>query len=418
MADSLAQLESLVLDTKLTSEQIQQIRAQLGQLVPPRQPDTLGIRSPMYGGGSDQQQPRPTTPLNNGGPYIGSPLHSIAQHVTDHSNRPTPPPGALAGTIDTDLLARLKGLASSGGIPGLVVDAAAAGDGPTNAVASVPEAYSTKYEDEACAAFDAAIAALDISLTNADLQRFGSHAVSFLYHRMPLQCNQCGVRFLDSPAGSRNFDKHLDWHFVTKRRIREGAGRAQGRSWFSSETDWLQGDLVADEDSATAGRDGTSQGASSKAGTLAPTIDREQLVKQKVVASQVSGSSSAGSDDSIVCAICQEPFKSEWSDADEEWVYWNAVLVDGKLYHATCHAEAVAARLKIKEEASRASRELTPVVKSPRVGQSAQIKAEDGTTGTTDSARKRKAEELSDDERKPLDEQEDTKRIKAEPQDA
>ena len=30
-------------------------------------------------------------------------------------------------------------------------------------------------------------------------------------------------------------DVHLDWHFNHKRRIREGAARAQGRSWLSLE---------------------------------------------------------------------------------------------------------------------------------------------------------------------------------------
>jgi len=39
------------------------------------------------------------------------------------------------------------------------------------------------------------------------------------------------------------------------------------------------------------------------------------------------------------CPICQEKFKSFYSDAEEEWLLKNAVMVDGVIYHATCHAD-------------------------------------------------------------------------------
>ena len=218
--------------------------------------------------------------------------------------------------------------------------------------------------------------------------------------------------------------KHLDWHFVTKRRIRESAGRAQGRSWFSSESDWLSGDVVSAEGIPSAS---DSQGGATSASTTAGgkakadevKIDREALMKQKVVAPSDAAAVAPGPDDidsgassAHVCAICQEPFKSEWSEADEEWVFWNAVQVDGKLYHATCHAEAAAARLKIKEDA-RASRDLTPVTgpKSPP-SIARWVKEEEGTEGTSESARKRKAEEVLDSYDADED---DVKRIKAEP---
>lgn len=30
-------------------------------------------------------------------------------------------------------------------------------------------------------------------------------------------------------------DQHLDWHFKYKKRMREAAGRASGRNWFTKE---------------------------------------------------------------------------------------------------------------------------------------------------------------------------------------
>jgi pre-mRNA cleavage complex 2 protein Pcf11 len=41
------------------------------------------------------------------------------------------------------------------------------------------------------------------------------------------------------------------------------------------------------------------------------------------------------------CPICQEKFQCFWNDTDEEWLFRNAVEVDGIIYHATCHADAL-----------------------------------------------------------------------------
>jgi pre-mRNA cleavage complex 2 protein Pcf11 len=64
------------------------------------------------------------------------------------------------------------------------------------------------------------------------------------------------------------------------------------------------------------------------------------------------------------CPVCKETIKSEFQEDDEEWVWRNAISVKGKVrtshdargmrdvhttfikvYHATCHAEAVAANI-------------------------------------------------------------------------
>lgn len=51
------------------------------------------------------------------------------------------------------------------------------------------------------------------------------------------------------------------------------------------------------------------------------------------------------------CPICKETIKTEFLDDEEEWVWRNAVSVKGKIYHSTCHADAVAANLaRVKHE--------------------------------------------------------------------
>lgn len=72
--------------------------------------------------------------------------------------------------------------------------------------------------------------------TGCPLGRPRPHALAVLYLQLlPLQCRQCGLRQPESRTGKRKMDEHLDWHFVHKRRMREAAGRASGRSWFTSE---------------------------------------------------------------------------------------------------------------------------------------------------------------------------------------
>jgi len=96
----------------------------------------------------------------------------------------------------------------------------------------------------------------------------------------------------------------------------------------------------------------------------------------------VPPASAAGAGESLgdrPCPVCQDKLKSEWSDDEEEWVWWNAVVVDGvvrlqflpltpsgrqgerkadrhrwtvpQLYHATCHAEATQAQQALRSAA-------------------------------------------------------------------
>lgn len=42
----------------------------------------------------------------------------------------------------------------------------------------------------------------------------------------------------------------------------------------------------------------------------------------------------------VNCPICQEKFETVWHDQAQEWVWMDAVKIGGKVYHASCHAEA------------------------------------------------------------------------------
>ena len=42
---------------------------------------------------------------------------------------------------------------------------------------------------------------------------------------------------------------------------------------------------------------------------------------------------------SMPCPIDQEPFKSEWSEEVQDFIWKDAVLVGGRYYHASCYRE-------------------------------------------------------------------------------
>jgi pre-mRNA cleavage complex 2 protein Pcf11 len=49
---------------------------------------------------------------------------------------------------------------------------------------------------------------------------------------------------------------------------------------------------------------------------------------------------SAATDEEIRhCPICKEEFKNEYSEEEEDWIWRNAVEIDGRIYHASCKAE-------------------------------------------------------------------------------
>lgn len=55
----------------------------------------------------------------------------------------------------------------------------------------------------------------------------------------------------------------------------------------------------------------------------AQKIDRAELMKRKVIAPTDTKKLAKG------CPICREKFKSEWSDEEEDWVFYNALSIDG-----------------------------------------------------------------------------------------
>ncbi|GAA5835826.1 hypothetical protein JCM5353_003362 [Sporobolomyces roseus] len=373
---ALKKLESLILNTQLTTDQVNQIRSQLAALNP-RNTSTSASPPPVRPTAVAPPPPPPPAVLS---PAMAS-TPSLANVAAALSPVPTPQPQPLSaiGGVDLSLLSQLS---ATGALAGLFAPGGAGSGAATPVPAPKTEGTpapevkpSTKVktedwneEDEAVRIWQDEIQRLNVELQNADLAHSRPNVASLLYISLPLQCQQCGLRFFESKQGKAKMDQHLDWHFTYKRRIREGASRAQGRSWYTKEDDWYTSDNASSPTFASDPSDlaGSSSSPTKSKGTAGSSIDRASLMKKKVPVPPAGGLGDKP------CPICRDKLKSEWSDDEEEWVWWNAVVVEGTLYHATCHAETTLARATAAASAlartnsALASREGTPLAATPQ----------------------------------------------------
>ncbi|CAG8543431.1 10925_t:CDS:10 [Paraglomus occultum] len=180
-----------------------------------------------------------------------------------------------------------------------------------------------------------------IELTSAELQRRREGAMSILYDAYPSQCKQCGFRYAKTEEGKAKMDAHLDRHFRQNRRMKEKAKKAQTRAWFVSKEDWIH---VREDDTSASSATNPAHSTTSTKSSSAATNAKDTIAESTVVAPI----------DKInkPCPICQEKFKSFYSDAEEEWLLKNAVLVDGVIYHATCHADVTKSQQLSRESSS------------------------------------------------------------------
>ncbi|CAO3584453.1 unnamed protein product [Absidia cylindrospora] len=205
-------------------------------------------------------------------------------------------------------------------------------------------------------------------LDSKDLQRERRGAVEALYTRLPLKCKQCGIRYPDTKEGKEKMDGHLDSHFRQNRRMKERAKRGLSRSWFVSENDWIHGaegeltshqmpTFMTDKQQRRYGDDdGTSlqqnMDDSRNPGDMNSMDNNPSSIQEKK--ERLNRAHKQLEDTMVVmphddgerkpCPICGESFTDVWNDDEEEWMYKNAIFVDSKIYHATCHADAVKSR--------------------------------------------------------------------------
>ncbi|KAI9754309.1 MAG: proteasome regulatory particle subunit [Chaenotheca gracillima] len=171
----------------------------------------------------------------------------------------------------------------------------------------------------------------DVTLSSKSLKISRPQLIRSLYESQPNQCKTCARRFQFTPEDKRKKARHLDWHFRVNVRMADAAKRGQSRSWYVDEMEWINSRESDEDDQASNGAQigGKSAGAQ-EAAASATTEQKRQWIPVPNDPSMVNSN----------CPICQEKFETLWHDEAQEWVWMDAIKVGGRVYHASCHAEA------------------------------------------------------------------------------
>ncbi|KAG9032954.1 hypothetical protein FRB95_000702 [Tulasnella sp. JGI-2019a] len=218
-------------------------------------------------------------------------------------------------------------------------------------------------------AYEQMILNMDVSMTSVGIQRERPEVVSLLYERLPVQCKQCALRFPnDSQESKKKYEDHIDMHFRQNLRNATAStstagvgtmGRGYTRSWFVGREDWVHDvtrDTSAGPSNASSNDKGKGRALSPSGGVKVNAEEREAKLRASYVVVPPGDEAK-----SIKCPICKEGMQTEFLEEDEDWVWRNAVSIKGKIYHATCHADAVASSLtRVKTEVTGQSRSVTP----------------------------------------------------------
>ncbi|KAJ2655113.1 mRNA 3' end processing factor [Coemansia sp. RSA 1200] len=184
-----------------------------------------------------------------------------------------------------------------------------------------------------------------IPLTNASIARERAGIHNILYKGYPNLCSQCGWRTAADAAGQTAMRQHMDMHFRRNMRSQDDrVRRAAARGWFVAKSSWEAGKVLgdADADAASGNGNGDNGAGDSASGTGGQNGSAERAMVEELQKMTVAVSATQNSNDAA-CAICKEAFERRFNEDDEEWEFVNAVVADGTLYHATCHANSAAA---------------------------------------------------------------------------
>ncbi|KAG8880765.1 hypothetical protein FRB97_000558 [Tulasnella sp. 331] len=218
-------------------------------------------------------------------------------------------------------------------------------------------------------AYEKLILNMDVPITSVGIQRERPEVVSLLYERLSVQCKQCALRFPnDSQESKKKYEDHIDMHFRQNLRNATAStstagvgtmGRGYTRSWFVGKEDWVHDvtrDTMAGSSDSSTNDKGKGRAISPTGGVKVNTEERDAKLRASYVVVPPGDEAK-----SIKCPICKESLKTEFLEDDEDWVWRNAVSIKGKIYHATCHADAITSNLaRVKTEVTGRSRSATP----------------------------------------------------------
>lgn len=145
--------------------------------------------------------------------------------------------------------------------------------------------------------------------------------VQFFITKRPNKCGTCGKRFPETIQGQAERRAHLDWHFRINKRLKESK-IIQSRAWYVDDDEFCK---FRDWEIFNGGESKIEDDANNK-----NVVKKE---KKYVVVPE-------GSDMNCVCGICKETIKATYDDDLGEWIWDNAVMKEGRVFHESCYEES------------------------------------------------------------------------------
>ncbi|KAJ2081196.1 mRNA 3' end processing factor [Coemansia sp. RSA 988] len=321
----LKDIKATVAEAELPSERIREIRDQLSEL----------DSAQSNGGGRKRAHKSETaTP-----PYMPPPLSpgmSSSAHQQEHHANGHTKSAIDKNVTDPATLVATETISSPNNTSGEITDAGQLLQGimarpeVLNSLRKVAPVLSSSLESMTFSQNQEGVgykdfAQLDpIPLSHASISRVRPGIYNILYAGYGNQCSQCGWRTKDHDTDQMK--KHLDWHFRRNMRLQnDKERRAPPRGWYLDQAQWEAGAAAED--------------AQPPAGATTPAEDRQNDKDNlKSIAELKQMMVAAPPNHNDLCAVCKEAFERRFNEDEEDWVLVNAVLVDGTVFHATCHA--------------------------------------------------------------------------------
>jgi len=305
--------------------------------VAPAQPPSAPQSMPAPYGHSSFPPAMPQ--LSFGYPGPAPPMHTVLQPPPQALPSVTPPPPALNAQNIISLLSSITSLQPA--------KVSVSGPGPIEISAT------SSVED-----YEKAILQCKIKVTSNDIARTAPQILPFIYLSGSSQCNECGMRFPPSDDGKVKLRDHLDQHFRQNTKAGDNVGRGFSRSWFVGKRSWIE-DIP--EHPLNNGKRSSGQLSEKQKVEAAEVLKKELEAKFLIVPVGEEGKEAR-------CGICMETIQIEYKtdeDGEGEWVWQNAVRVDNKIYHATCHHDwSTSSFNRLRLEVAKNSRQATPEVQS------------------------------------------------------
>lgn len=344
---ALLDLQGILQRQELTQEQLKLVRDQVSALAPKSSiavPSTVSSAIPVV-----SAPPMPIPPVQT----ISQPLQQLLNtgtlaeliKTTAACQQPTPPPRVQSIMPQAPSSATPQPTVTSNPENPLIAALRARGLLPP---ASAPPATSTTPTSNLTSVFpfivpgqvrypppvptpqaaDTSNVQINVQINTASIKIPRIALIATLYESKPNRCGTCGRRFFATEDGKEKKARHLDWHFRTNQRMTEAARRAQNRSWYVDERDWIKSREVGD-DEGLVDTEASGEGATGGDGGSAKNGPPKQWIRAPNDATLRN----------TPCPICQEKFESTWSEDVQDWIWQDAIKVGNRVYHGSCYAE-------------------------------------------------------------------------------